>query len=278
MRQAPAYSITSVDHALRLATMLQLEGALTVTQAATRLGVARSTAHRLLAMLVYRDFAVQGDDKVYRAGPVMELSAHSRTLTAQLRAIALPHLHRLAEELDESVNLAIRTGATARFIASVECGQALRVTSREGMAFPAHRTSGGMVLLAELPPAEACRLVARDSVPGDDPPDDAVLARDLAVVRRDGFAVNDGRSERDVVAVGVPIHGPDGRALAGLSVSMPSTRYDPRRLPSLTSTLARAARALDADLRGWDVEWEALTRRGKLHQPTGQPGGEPLPV
>ena len=63
LKTPPAYVVTSVDHALRIAVMLQLEGALTVSQVADRLGVARSTAHRLLSMLVYRDFAAQDDER-----------------------------------------------------------------------------------------------------------------------------------------------------------------------------------------------------------------------
>jgi DNA-binding IclR family transcriptional regulator len=63
MKNKPAYSIDSVDHALRLAILLRHEGPLRVAEVAERLGVARSTAHRLLAMLVYRDFAVQGADR-----------------------------------------------------------------------------------------------------------------------------------------------------------------------------------------------------------------------
>ena len=65
LKTPPPYAIASVDHALRLAAMLQLEGGLTVSEVAGRLGVARSTAHRLLAMLVYRDFAVQDENRLY---------------------------------------------------------------------------------------------------------------------------------------------------------------------------------------------------------------------
>jgi Bacterial transcriptional regulator/IclR helix-turn-helix domain len=54
LKTPPPYAIASVDHALRAAAMLQLEDGLTVSEVAERLGVARSTAHRLLAMLVYR--------------------------------------------------------------------------------------------------------------------------------------------------------------------------------------------------------------------------------
>jgi DNA-binding MarR family transcriptional regulator len=156
----PAYAIDSVDHALRLAAMLQLEGALTVSDAADRLGVARSTAHRVLAMLVYRDFAVQGSDRRYHAGPVLELATHSRSLTARLRTVALPHLEGLVAVLGESANLIIRTGDRVRFIASAESTQALRVEQREGMVFPAHLVSGGLVLLAEASEAEVSALYA----------------------------------------------------------------------------------------------------------------------
>jgi DNA-binding IclR family transcriptional regulator len=250
MKARPPYAVTSVDHALRIATMLQIEGRLTVSDAARRLGIARSTAHRLLAMLVYRDFAVQDESRVYHAGPVLELAAHSRSEASRLRAVGVPHLRRLVELLEESANLIMRTGDTARFVASVECQQALRVGSREGMVFPVHRVTGGLVLLAELSDEQLESLFSPERYaerPGDRP-DLAALRRDLSRVRSQGFAVNEGRSERGVVAVGCPIRRPDGSALAGLSVSMPSGRYDPRQLRPLVATLALIARAIEADL------------------------------
>lgn len=250
LKTPPPYAITSVDHALRIATMLQLEGALTVSEVADRLGVARSTAHRLLAMLVYRDFAVQGENRVYRPGPVLELAAHSQSQVSSLRAAGLPHLRRLVDLLEETANLAIRTGDTVRFIASVECRQALRVGSREGMVFPAHRTTAGLLLLAELSKADLAEVYAEERYTGrrGERPDLPSLRTDLARVRRNGFAVNQERSERGLVAVGVTVRGPDGTAQAGLSASMPSVRYDRHQLRSLVATLNAAGRALEADL------------------------------
>jgi DNA-binding IclR family transcriptional regulator len=255
MKTAPAYAITSVDHALRIAAMLQLEGSLTVAQTAERLGVARSTAHRLLQMLVYRDFARQDGSRVYHAGPVLELAQHSGSQTALLRAAALPHVHRLVELFGETVNVTVRVGASVRFIASVESHQALRVTSREGMVFPAHRTSGGLVMLTDLDPAALDELYAdteTDEGFADeaDRPDLAALTVELARIRRQGFAVNQGRSEKGVVAVGVPIRGGDGAVLAGLAVSMPSPRYDRARLPELAATLQAAAQRISQALPG----------------------------
>ena len=104
MKNRPPYAITSVDNALRLATVLQLEGPLTVSEAAERLGVARSTAHRLLGMLCYRDFAVQGEDRTYHAGPVLGPNRGSTQSSARMRAIALPHLASLTEAANETTN------------------------------------------------------------------------------------------------------------------------------------------------------------------------------
>ncbi|UJC81317.1 IclR family transcriptional regulator [Rhodococcus erythropolis] len=245
----PAYAIASVDHALRLATILQLEGNLTVAEAAERLGVARSTAHRLLQMLVYRDFAVQHPGRQYGAGPVLELAEHSRSATSLLRSAALPHMELLVQAVGESANLTIRTGVEARFIVSVESAQVLRVGSREGMVFPAHRLSGGLLLLAELSADELGQAYeSRSDADATDQPDLPKLRAELARIHKQGFAVNQGRSERGVVAVGVPVRDANGKALAGLSVSIPSVRYDRQHLPSLVATLRMAADRIEADL------------------------------
>ncbi|MFD7069753.1 IclR family transcriptional regulator [Streptomyces sp. NPDC059913] len=250
LKTPPPYPIASVDHALRAAAILQLEGGATVSQIAERLGVARSTAHRVLAMLVYRDFAVQDEDRLYRAGPVLELAAHSQSLVSRLRTAAMPHLHQVVDLLGETANLTVRTGGTVRFIASVECRQALRVGSREGMVFPAHRTTAGLLLLADLSDEELDEVYAtapHHDRPADGP-DPARLRAELKRLRGNGFAVNRERSERGLIAVGVPVRDREGTALAGLSVSMPSVRYDPHRLPSLVSALNATARALEEDL------------------------------
>ncbi|SKG69749.1 IclR family transcriptional regulator [Mycobacteroides abscessus subsp. bolletii] len=254
LKERPAYAIASVDHALRAAAMLQLEGEFTVSQVANRLGVARSTAHRLLAMLVYRDFAVQSDERTYRAGPVLELAAHSQSLTSRLRTCALPHLHRVVDLLGESANLIIRTGATARFILSIESPQTLRVGTREGMVFPAHMVTGGLVLLAELT-QQQLEVVYGPKSPGERAalrPDLDALRRDLERIRKSGFALNRGISERGVVAVGRTVRGAAGTAVAGISVSMPSVRYQPQHLERIVAALGVAATAIEADLRNTD--------------------------
>src|SRR5438445_335664 len=71
MKNKPPYPLQSVDHALQLLQILRDNGSLRVSEAAQELGTARSTAHRLLAMLVYRDFAMQDEARNYLPGPAL---------------------------------------------------------------------------------------------------------------------------------------------------------------------------------------------------------------
>ncbi len=123
VKNKPPYPITSVDHALHLATLLQQEGPLRVSDAAERLGVSPSTAHRLLAMLVYRGFAEQRPDRCYEAGDVLRPVATSRAPVALLRQVAIPRMHDLMAAVQESVNLIVLAGTEARFVATAECTQ-----------------------------------------------------------------------------------------------------------------------------------------------------------
>ncbi|MEW9549060.1 IclR family transcriptional regulator [Nonomuraea sp. NPDC050783] len=251
MKNPPGYPVRSVDHALQLAVMLQVEGPLGVGEAARRLGVAPSTAHRLLAVLVYRDFAVRRADHTYAAGPVLSLGAGSPSHTALLRAVAMPHLAALVERVQESANLQILAGDHVRFLGSVECARALRVGDREGMVFPAHLASGGKVLLADLPPERLDALYGADRWAGrlERRPGLGPLRRELRNVRERGFAINAGRTEPGVTAVGRAVRDAGGRARAAVSVSMPTSRFSRDRLPELVAALSVTARDIEAELR-----------------------------
>jgi IclR family acetate operon transcriptional repressor len=250
VKNRPSYAIASVDHALQLATALQVEGSLSVSEAAERLGVARSTAHRLLAMLVYRDFAAQDGDRRYVAGPVLSLGAHSQSRTSLLRTLALPHLEALVERVEETANLQILAGDHVRFIGSVECKQALRVGDREGMVFPAHLTSGGKLMLADLPDEQLDAFYAEEKWadrPGERP-DVEALRRELRTVRERGFAINAGRTETGLTAIGRALRPDGGRAEAAVSVSLPTVRFTEEKLPHLVAALALTARDIEQDL------------------------------
>ena len=243
VKNKPAYAIASVDSALLLASLLQQEGAMRVTDVATRLGVSVSTAHRLLGMLVYRDFAEQLPDRRYAAGPVLRRGPVQQASVTTLRAAALPHLRRLADAVGETANAMVLAGPDVRFVATVESHQVLRVGDRTGRTLPAHLSSGGKAALASLGDDQvAAVLEALDRTTVEQ------VVRELRAIRRRGYAVNDQATEPGLTAVGVAVPPAGGFTGAALSLAAPTARYSRDRLPAWGAALAAAAGAVAADL------------------------------
>ncbi|MGZ4567343.1 MAG: IclR family transcriptional regulator [Blastococcus sp.] len=243
MKNEPPYAIRSVDHVLMLATLLQQEGPLRVTDAAERLGVSVSTAHRLLAMLVYRDFAEQQEDRRYRAGRVLRGSPAPVEPAAALREAALPHLRQLVDRVGETANVLLLAGTEVRFVGTVECDQVLRVGDRMGRTLPAHRTSGGKAILAAAAPETVAAVVD-----GLDEVVAARLTRELRTVRRRGYALNDQETETGLTAVGVVVPVSSGSPRAAVSLALPTVRFSRDALPGWAAALTATAAAIGQDL------------------------------
>jgi IclR family acetate operon transcriptional repressor len=232
VKNRPPYAIESVDNALRLLQVLRDSGQVRVSDAAAELGIARSTAHRLLSMLVYRDFAVRTDDHVYLPGPALSAPPLRGEPAQHLRQLLRPHMEALCDRVAETVNLTVRLGTQTRFLHTVECAQVLRVGDRQGTILPAWRTSGGKVLLAELPDAQLTAVLRATSGRGPDRLADGerrALVAELRGIRERGYAENLEESESGVCAVGMCVRDGAGEAVAALSVSAPSVRYNPER-------------------------------------------------
>src|ERR1700721_2047640 len=90
---APPYPVQSVDHVLQLLLMLKRDGLLRVSDGAAELGVAKSTAHRLISMLRFRGFVEQASDRTYRVGSALaDLGGGGLSSTTALLGIARAHL------------------------------------------------------------------------------------------------------------------------------------------------------------------------------------------
>jgi DNA-binding IclR family transcriptional regulator len=250
VKNRPVYAIDSVDNALLLAQLLILEGPMRVSDAAKRLGVSPSTAHRLLGMLVYRDFAEQGPDRLYRAGSVFAnvATGGSEAPIAVLRRVGRPRLEQLVARTNESANLMVLSGSEVRFVGTVECSQILRVGDRAGKALPAHLASGGKAMLAEVEEDVRAPLIA--ALPENE---QRSLRRELAQIRRNGFAINSQRTESGLTALGMAIRLSDGRVVAGISLALPTVRYRKERVPGWVHEMRECVRGIVADLEADDA-------------------------
>ncbi len=241
---APLYPIGSVDNALRLLLEFREKPEIRLSQAADLLGVANSTAHRLLAMLAYHGFVRQDPgSKAYVAGPALADVGLSVVRRMNIREVARPILEEVVEELEETVHLAILEGSVVRYIDAVEGPRTLRVTARIGRTLPAHCTSVGKALLAQLPVEEVMRIYPSEALPTTTAmslSDRDELVSALEDVRRLGYALNTEESEEGVAAVAVAIKG-GGAPVAAISCAAPVSRMGPRRSPLVYEALRTAA-------------------------------------
>jgi DNA-binding IclR family transcriptional regulator len=238
--ERPAYPIESVDRALRLLTLLGSDRTVTVSSAAEALNVARSTAHRLLAMLQYRGFVRQDPvTKVYSAGGAILRIGLSAVDGLDIRAAARAHMEALRATFDETVHLAILDGAMVLFLDSLESTRTLRVGSRRGVSMPAYCTAAGKALLAQLPPAELdAHLPPRlDGLTDRSLRTREDLLKALATVREVGYATNFGESEDDVSAVAVAIPAASSANQAAITLTTPTSRMSAERVPELAAVI-----------------------------------------
>jgi DNA-binding IclR family transcriptional regulator len=236
----PAHPISSVENALRLLVILRDREEIRVSEASAELGVARSTAHRLLAMLHSYGLVEQGRNRAYRVGPVLAEIGLAALRQIDVRAHIRPFLEQLVAELDETAHLIVREGINCRFADSVEGAQALRTTARVGIAYPAHATSGGKALLAELDERQLLELYPSEALDGHFGTRAALFA-ELDEVRRLGYARNRGESEAGVAAVGLVQRTSGGRVVGALAVSAPQTRMSEERVQEILVVLRRMA-------------------------------------
>jgi DNA-binding IclR family transcriptional regulator len=240
----------SAASALRLVTLLAARGSIRVTDAAHELGVSPSTSYRLLALMCHLGFAVQEPDRSYTPGPAFVRLGLAQSAPESLRLIVRSHLEQLAATVGETSHLMVREGVSVRFLLSAEGPGPLKVASREGALLPAHKTSGGKALLAELSPAELGELYP-DGVP--DPLDGQAvsldaLSRELRKVQRQRFAMNIEESEQGIAAVGVALRHRSGQPVAALSISVPTFRFRQERVGELVDALHAVAQELTAKL------------------------------
>jgi DNA-binding IclR family transcriptional regulator len=230
---------------LKLILLLGEQSEIRLTEASNYLGVASSTAHRVLAMLQYRGFVRQDPStKSYGPGPALTAVAFSVMSRMDVNRLARPYMQELNDSLDESIHLGVLEGSNVRFLEGIESRKAVRVVSRLGKSLPAHCTSLGKALLAQLDTAELHRLYPSQVLPGvteKSITDRDELEAQLAEVRRLGYATNREESEEGVASVAVAVPTTVPSLHLALSASAPISRLPARLVKDFAESLRIAA-------------------------------------
>lgn len=245
-KRAAGGGLRSVGTALDVLECFALDSALGVSDVARRLGVAKSTAHRVLTTLAGRGFVEQDANGLYRLGlHLYELGMLSHARNG-LRHVALPVMQAVAERTGHTVNLGVPDGADVVYVERIESMDGVRILGHSGRRQPAHCTSSGLVIAAFNPTVDHDRREA-----GFPPRARGTIRRvedwdrALATVRKAGHAVLHSGSFTDASSVAVPIR-VRGTAIGSISVLGPTPLIQPdvrRVVPLLTAAANRIAKS-----------------------------------
>ncbi|MEU2622493.1 IclR family transcriptional regulator C-terminal domain-containing protein [Streptomyces sp. NPDC007157] len=256
----PAEAVAPLVRGVAVLTALtEAGGTLSASALERRTGLARSTVDRITATLARTGYVRQDGRDAVLTPRVMELG------NAYLAALRLPALldgpaDALADELDESVSLAVADGDGIRFIHQATRRRAMSVSFRIGDLLPAERTAPGPLFAAQWTEPEWTAWRARRAADPADagfpavPPrgttaDDFAARADRA--RRDGWALDDQLIEPGLVAVSVPVRDPaTGRVACVASVVSHTSRHTAAELrTALLPRLRTAVTAMERELR-----------------------------
>jgi IclR family acetate operon transcriptional repressor len=247
-------SVQAIDRGLAVLAMIANADGLTLTDLAQRVGLAPSTAHRILASLEAHRF-VQHDEQrglwLIGVGAFEVGTAFLRN--RRLAGIGRVVMHDLMEQTGETVNLGIEDGGEVVFISQVESHVALRAFFRAGSRAAIHASGVGKALLAQFPEERVKQILHKRGLakftertlvsPAD-------LFRQLEEIRRRGFAIDDEERNLGMRCVAAPIFNEYGEAIAAVSVSGPTVRMTPERAAEFGPLVQRAAQEITASIGG----------------------------
>jgi IclR family pca regulon transcriptional regulator len=225
--------------------------AMTLADVARSADLTRATARRLLLTLVELGY-LQQDGREFRLTPKVLNIGYAYLSSLDLARLAQPSMEALAEQTHESCSAAVLDGAEIVYVARVPAKRILTISIGLGSRLPAHATSMGRVLLADLPPAQLDRLLAGRRLEALTPmtvTDTGAIKKELQRVRQQGWALVDQELELGLRSIAAPLRNRPGCAVAALNVSTHASRVDMERLlgeflPALLRTAARVTEGL----------------------------------
>jgi IclR family pca regulon transcriptional regulator len=233
------YGVPMADEPARTDTLQSLERGLTVLQVfsnehprltlsdvARLAGITRATARRILLTLEHLGY-VRADGRLFSLTPRVLSLGFGYLSSLNLWEIAQPLMEELVEQTHESCSAATLDLPDIVYVARVPTRRIMTIALGIGSRLPAHATSMGRVLLADLPDAELDAFLAagplqpcteRTTVDPDE------LRASIRRVREQGWSMVDQELEMGLRSIAAPIRGADGRAVAALNIAAAAPR------------------------------------------------------
>ncbi|MEO6802121.1 MAG: IclR family transcriptional regulator [Granulicella sp.] len=250
LKSAPVGVITKVLRIIEL--LYQFPEGLQLKHVADKSGINKSTALRFLNHLEQEGYLLRDSNGAYVLGLKVIRLGGSKSFEKVLCRMSRPILENLRTITYETVNLAVLEGMNILLLDVLESPHRFSVLSTVGETSEIHSTALGKAILAFMEDGPqkdeifaAIHFVAKTprtimSV--------ARLKKDLAQIRKQGFAHDNEEAFVGARCIGAPIFSPDGSVIGALSVSGPISRIPKQRMVYYAKLVCKAAQEIAASM------------------------------
>jgi DNA-binding IclR family transcriptional regulator len=242
-----------VQKAIALLRAAAADGAPSVSALARAARLPRATALRMVVTMEEEGFLLRvGNGERVVLGPELLALVRGADESGVVVKLAREPLRELGQRLRETVTLSVvaRDGQLD-LVDQVDGPRQIRPGDWVGQRFPLHASASGKILLAGLDDVRLDEFLSRPLVrltPATITQPDA-LRRELARVRRRGYATTIDELEEGLSGVAVGVSAASGSLLAVVNVSGPTPRLDRGRLAEMALPLRAVADRLESELR-----------------------------
>jgi IclR family acetate operon transcriptional repressor len=237
---------------------------LQLNQIAEGTGINKSTAHRFLCHLESEGYLFRDGFGNYMVGAKLSRLGSGASFQSTLSKLARPVMENLRKITGETINLAVLDGTDVLYIDVLETVHTFRLVTRIGSHLPFYSTSLGKAMVAAI--ADSTRLeellngVEFEPTTPRSINNIGRLKKQLAIVRRQGYALDDEEAVAGIRCIGAAILEANGEVVAALSISGPVVRFTSDRVPLFSRELRKAVR---------EVSW-LLGNRSRDKPPAAQ--------
>lgn len=223
-----------IDRVFDILELLSVEKeGLGVTDIGKRLGLHKSTVHRILSAMAERGYIEKIPDKsVYKIGlKLVEISSIYLN-SVELKTEARPYLWELTSKMNQTTHLAILDGIDAVYLDKVDVIQNMRLYSQIGRRIPVYCSALGKSLLSGLPDGKLTELLARCKFIKYT--ENTILNKEevfkqIIRTRSKGWSVDDEEHEAGIRCIASPIYDYTRKVVAAISISGPSAVIAPEK-------------------------------------------------
>jgi len=248
------FRLPAVDRAINLFELLaDSQHGLTLSEVSRKLSIPKSTTHYLIHTLATRGYVQQGaDSRHYLLGLRFADVASASLAQLNLRKIVAPCLREIASRFRLTATATVQRGAEAVIIAKVESFQDPGGGAWIGRHIDLHCTAQGKALISTLTEENLDKLFGEREMARFTPRTISsltALKAHLALVRANGFAVNDEEQVPGIRAVAVPVLDSLGAVIASISVRGSTIQIPSHRMPLLAREMIFLARGYAQTIR-----------------------------